>query len=213
MRIERPATCHDPARGRQRQFQFRCRRRANRALTGASGTSTVPRPACRCQNVSTSADASSARDGPQDRHEKAHWRADAGQRRAGVFQFCVLNLPIAHRGWLSSAGRRSCSSSSGSTALGRVPSPQALASSESSHFGMKCRFREIAKCCQNSLRIKSYFSRPNVAGTEYRLRHEQNSNHAGLGSPLPRLAHQRRGFGNTVVLFWYDRKAQSLRIA
>jgi hypothetical protein len=31
----RPATCHDPARGRQRQFQFRCRRRATRALAGA----------------------------------------------------------------------------------------------------------------------------------------------------------------------------------
>ena len=195
----RPATCHDPARGRQRQFQFRCRRRANRALTGAVprrsdmsqgkpgkggvirwspaagpgarlraagatrrgpspagtpearirpsqagkrslcawlpfsrhhrrptaasprphgnpgpapapaaclshlsgipgsvstgdrarqgaiGTFTVPRPACRCdKNVSTSADASSARDGPQDRHEKAHWRADAGLRHPGV---------------------------------------------------------------------------------------------------------------------------------
>jgi hypothetical protein len=198
----RPATCHDPARGRQRQFQFRCRRRDTRALAGAvprrsghvpgkaregwcrwspagaggragrataggrryppwsqprwtpearirpsqagkrslcgpapvhpapppadrrepasarqpwprtgtsrlpqppfrdsrvmsasagdrarqgaSGTSTVPRPACRCQNVSTSADASSTRYGPQDRHEKAHWRADAGLRHPEV---------------------------------------------------------------------------------------------------------------------------------
>jgi len=78
---------------------------------------------------------------------------------------------------------------------------------------MKSLFREIAKCCQNALRSKSHFSLLNVTGTEYRLGHEQNSSHAGLGSPLPRSAHQRRRFGNTVVLFWYDRKAESLRIA
>jgi hypothetical protein len=41
----------------------------------------------------------------------------------------------------------------------------------------------------------------------------KNSNRAGLGSPLPRSAHQRQRFGNTVVLFWYDRKAESLCIA
>lgn len=53
----------------------------------------------------------------------------------------------------------------------------------------------------------------NVIGNAYRLEREPHSNHAGLGSPLPRAAYQRRRFGNTVVLFWYDRKAESLRLA
>jgi hypothetical protein len=72
------------------------------------------------------------------------------------------------------------------------------------------KWQSVAK---NVLRNRLRFSLLNVTGTAYRLRHEQNSNHAGLGSPLPRSAHQLKRFGNTVVLFWYDRKAESLCIA
>jgi hypothetical protein len=57
------------------------------------------------------------------------------------------------------------------------------------------------------------FSLLNVIGNAYCLEHEPHSNPAGLGSPLRQATDQRGRFGNTVVLFWYDRKAESLRLA
>ena len=62
-------------------------------------------------------------------------------------------------------------------------------------------------------RVKIVFSLLNVMGNAYCLEHEPHSNHAGPGSPLRGATYQRRRFSNTVVLFWYDRKAESLRLA
>ena len=63
----------------------------DRTRQGASGRSTPPRPARRHQPVSTGPDASSTRDGPQDRHEaRPMARQTRGSRAQGRFHFCVV---------------------------------------------------------------------------------------------------------------------------
>jgi hypothetical protein len=64
---------------------------------------------------------------------------------------------------------------------------------------------------RNVLIRRLYFSTPNVVASAYRQRYEQDFCDESHSSPRPRTASQR--FGNTVVLFWYDRKAESLRLA
>ena len=70
--------------------------------------------------------------------------------------------------------------------------------------------QDVAKKC---LKGNLCFSLLNVIGNAYCLKHEPHSNPAGLGSPLRYATYQRGRYGNTVVLFWYDRKAESLRLA
>src|SRR6202042_2025145 len=106
----------------------------------------------------------------------------------------------------------------GTGALNGLPPPHSPGSATARHqrAAIPCCERVnsgIAKCCQKCLKEKLCFSLLNVIGNVYRLKHEPNSNHAGLGSPLRRATYQRGRFGNTVVLFWYDRKAESLRLA
>src|SRR3984957_3640538 len=74
---------------------------------------------------------------------------------------------------------------------------------------------EIAKCCRKCLKgnLASCLSLLNVIGNAYCLQHGPHSSPAGLGSPLRCATYQRGRSGNTVVLFWYDHKAESLCLA